>query len=105
MYFKELIINFTLLQNCSRSIQANVVYRHAKLDEDISREMILDMLIIVFDQKSSEVRNDRIYTQFFLLPTGKKKPILVENVNIRKQTRKFSSFNCISKQNRRMEEK
>lgn len=111
MYFKELIINFILLQNCSRSIQAN---HHAKLYRHNQRNNTrycryryaynIGMLIITFDYKSSEIRNDRIYTKFFLFPNENNK-IRMENVNTRKQTRKFSSFNCISKQKRRMEEK
>lgn len=68
----EIIIYFPLLQNSSRSIQANVVDHHAKLGKKISREKILDMVIIIFVYRSFEKsRADKTYTFFFLLPTRK----------------------------------
>lgn len=51
MYCKELITYFSLLQNSSRSIQANVVDCHAKLGQNISRKNILGMVKIVFDYR------------------------------------------------------
>lgn len=72
MYCKEVMIYFSLLQNSSRSTQANIVDRHAELAKNISRETILAMVIIIFGYRSFEKSElTKLTRSFFLLPVGK----------------------------------
>lgn len=102
MYCKELIIYFTVLQNSSRPIQANVVDRHAKLGKNISKEIILGMVIIIFDSRSLEKSELTKLTHSFSCYQLEKQ-LEVENVKIRKGNRQENCNNSIVFQSRKGE--